>query len=259
MDEQQFGWAVLSFLLSLLVSYAAKIPHHEAAVGSAGGEDSLCMRTPPNLKHLLGVVLQAMKGRVQVPNVMKSDRLVRRPCDQNILVERVERQAVDLSGVGLDSFGNTCTRCPGVPDDKLLVISNRPEKVAVLAVPGHVLNDASMVMVNLHGIQCPASFCDACDVPQTNVGVVTATQQVALLKGVPGQAVALCLVALQAKVRVAATVHLRLRRMFCVVKHKHVCADSLRGNNAGVLGHVPGPVDLAVVIDLLLDCKLACR
>lgn len=44
--------------------------------------------------------------------------------------------------------------------------------------------------------------------------------------------------------------------MLCVVENQHVTGRCLGGDDAGVLGHVAGPVDLPLVVDLDLDLNL---
>ncbi len=73
----------------------------------------------------------------------------------------------------------------------------------------------------------------------------------------PGQSIALSLVTDQTQVRSAVGV-LWLAGMFAVVKDIHLCTDGLCGNHEGVLRHVAGSVDLALMVDLLDDMNLAC-
>lgn len=75
--------------------------------------------------------------------------------------------------------------------------------------------------------------------------------------GVPGEAIALLLVTSQPQVRLALATWVRLAWVFGVVKHEHIAAGRLGGNDARVLRHVPGPVHLSLVVDLDLDLDLA--
>ena len=74
---------------------------------------------------------------------------------------------------------------------------------------------------------------------------------------VPGQPVALLLVTLQPQVWQAVPTTIRPAGVLAVVEHQHVGAGSLGGDDAGVLRHVPGPVDLALVVYLDFDLDLA--
>ena len=40
--------------------------------------------------------------------------------------------------------------------------------------------------------------------------------------------------------------------VFCVVEHQHVAGGRLGSNNTGILGHVAGPVYLALVVNFNL-------
>ena len=87
--------------------------------------------------------------------------------------------------------------------------------------------------------------------------VIRGRQQVAVEVWVPGEAVALLLVPPQLQVGVTFPTGIRLARVLGVVEHQHVRAGGLGGNDAGVLGHVPGPVHLTLVVDLYLYLDLA--
>ena len=74
--------------------------------------------------------------------------------------------------------------------------------------------------------------------------------------GVPGEAVAFLLVSSQLQVWVTFPAGVRLAGVLGVVEHQHVGAGGLGSDDAGVLRHVPGPVDLSLVVDLDLDLNL---
>ena len=74
--------------------------------------------------------------------------------------------------------------------------------------------------------------------------------------GVPGEAVAFLLVTSQLQVWVTFPAGVGLAGVLGVVEHQHVGAGGLGGDDAGVLRHVPGPVDLSLVVDLDLDLNL---
>lgn len=95
------------------------------------------------------------------------------------------------------------------------------------------------------------------DVPQTDGGIIRATDEVAIHEGAPSKAVALCLVPYQPEVRVAVIV-CWLGGVLAVVKDIHLCTDGFGGNEEGVLRHVPRPVDLTLMVYLLNHLNLAC-
>jgi hypothetical protein len=76
------------------------------------------------------------------------------------------------------------------------------------------------------------------DVPRTDQRVVRAGDQVALLVRVPGEAIALLLVALQDQVRFKPTVRSRLRRVLGPVEDVHLRRRRLRRDEVRVLRHV---------------------
>ena len=67
-----------------------------------------------------------------------------------------------------------------------------------------------------------------------------------------------CSVAKQAQVRGALAVGRRLGWMLGVVEDVHLSIDGLGRYEEGVLWHVPRPIDLALVVDLLGDLQCGC-
>ena len=61
----------------------------------------------------------------------------------------------------------------------------------------------------------------------------------------------------QPQVWLALSTWVRLAWVFGVVKHKHIAAGRLGGDDARVLRHVPRPIYLPFVVDLDLDLNLA--
>ena len=165
---------------------------------------------------------------------------------------------------------------PGVPDHQLLVVSHGPEQGLVEQMPGDVLHhrgvtwteekiESKYQSVSHHQLTCENSLGvddlvllgSGVDVPQTDGVVIGGGQQVAVQVGVPGEAVAFLLVSSQLQVWVTFPAGVGLAGVLGVVEHQHVGAGGLGGDDAGVLRHVPGPVDLTLVVDLDLDLNLA--
>ena len=67
-----------------------------------------------------------------------------------------------------------------------------------------------------------------------------------------------CSVAEQAQVRSALAIGRRLGGVLGVVEDIHLSVDGLGRDEEGVLRHVPRPVDLSFVIDLLGDLQCRC-
>ena len=86
-----------------------------------------------------------MELELQVPEIPKSDGLVRGARGEDELGVGVEAEAVDLGGVGVHGVaGPVGHRAPRVPDHQLLVIRHRAEQGLVQQVPGHVLHHSSV-------------------------------------------------------------------------------------------------------------------
>uniref|UniRef100_A0A1I8GPN7 Ragulator complex protein LAMTOR1 n=1 Tax=Macrostomum lignano TaxID=282301 RepID=A0A1I8GPN7_9PLAT len=98
-------------------------------------------------------------------------------------------------------------------DLRLLIVANAAENPIVQQVPGHVLYNARMA----------------------------------------AEPVALLLVAFQSNLWATLAARIGLRRMLSIVKYEHIRARRLRGNNSRILRHEPGPVHLALVVNLNLD------
>ena len=81
--------------------------------------------------------------------------------------------------------------------------------------------------------------------------------QVAVDIGIPGEAVALLAVALEAELGRAVAARVGLGRMLGVVEYEHVARGRLGGDDALILGHVAGSIHLALVVDAYLDLDLA--
>ena len=94
-------------------------------------------------------------------------------------------------------------------------------------------------------------------VPQADLRVVAAGQEVTLAERRPAQTVPLRLVTLETKVGGASALRGGLGGMPGVVKHVHVGGDGLGGEHEGVLGAVPRAVHLAVVVDQVRHLYLA--
>ena len=87
--------------------------------------------------------------------------------------------------------------------------------------------------------------------------VVGGGEEVPVQVGVSAQTVALLLVPAQPQVGVALSRGIGLAGMLGVVEYEHVAGGRLGGDDARVLGHEAGPVDLSLVVDLDLDFNLA--
>ena len=57
----------------LLLADARQVPHHETAVSAAGRQDGLIFGAPPDLEHLLIVVLKCVKRPPQVAQIVQRD------------------------------------------------------------------------------------------------------------------------------------------------------------------------------------------
>ena len=95
------------------------------------------------------------------------------------------------------------------------------------------------------------------NVPETDGGIIRATNEVTIHERTPCKAIALSLVPHKPEVRVAMGV-CGLGGVLAVVKDIHLCTDCLGGNEEGVLGHVTCSINLTLVIDLLHNLYLAC-
>ena len=124
-------------------------------------------------------------------------------------------------------------------------------------MPRHVLHDAQVPGVDGLGVHGSLALAQrALHVPEADLRVVRAGQQVASLEGRPREAVPFRLVALEPDVGVASAVRRGLGRVLAVVEHVDVGADGLGRDDELVLGAVPGSVHLAVVVDELDDLDL---
>ena len=253
MDEEQLGRTVLGILRGLLVADAPEVPHHQPAIRAARAHDGLVLGGPANLENLLGVARKRVQPLVQVPHVEERHGLVRAAGREHVLVERVERQAVHLSLVRLHAVqARPVGGLAGVPELQRLVVADRAEHVLVLAVPSHVLHDTEVARVDGLRVHGALTFAQrALHVPQADLGVVAAREEVAGFKRRPRQSVSLRLVALEPDVGRAPAVRGWLTRVLAVVEDVHVRADRLGGDDELVLGAVAGSVHFAVVVDEL--------
>jgi len=87
--------------------------------------------------------------------------------------------------------------------------------------------------------------------------VVTTGDDATLLERVPSKTVTFLGMALELDIRGAHTVFAGLRRMLRAIKDKHIRSRGLGGDEVGVLRHVAGTVNLALVVDLLNDFDFA--
>ena len=124
-------------------------------------------------------------------------------------------------------------------------------------MPGNVLNNSSVSCEDSLSVNDLVLLGGGVDVPEADGVVVTGREEMSVEVGVPREAVALLLMTSQPQVGLALATWIRLARVFGVIKHEDIAAGSLGGDDAGVLGHVPGPVHLPLVVDLDLNLKLA--
>lgn len=87
--------------------------------------------------------------------------------------------------------------------------------------------------------------------PMANGGILRRTKHMPTLDRVPTQPVAFLALAFEPQVRPRDAIGARLARMLRPVKHVHIPTDRLCRQQIRVLGHVPSPVDLAIVVDRL--------
>ena len=124
-------------------------------------------------------------------------------------------------------------------------------------VPGDILNHSSVPSEDCLGVDDLVLLWGRVDVPQANCVVVTGREEVSIEVGVPGETIAFLLMTSQPQVWLTLATRVRLAGMFRVVEHKHVTTWSLSGDDARVLRHVPGPVNLTLMVDLDLNFDLA--
>jgi hypothetical protein len=100
----------------------------------------------------------------------------------------------------------------------------------------------------------PESLNAPCSAPMADGRIFGSAQDVALARvgRVPREAIAFLRVAGEGDVGLDGVVG-RLRRVFCPVKDVDGSRGRLGGDQVGVLRHVAGAVDLALVVDGLLD------
>ena len=146
-------------------------------------------------------------------------------------------------------------RAPGVPDHQLLVVSHGPKQGLVQQMPGHILHHCSVPSEDGLSVNDLVLFRSGIDVPQTDGVVIRGGEQVAVEVGVPGETVALLLVAPELEVWVtlacdwsvskildcdwSLAAGVGLAGVLRVVEHQDIGAGGLGGDHAGVLGHVP--------------------
>mmetsp|Transcript_253 Transcript_253/g.671 ORF Transcript_253/g.671 Transcript_253/m.671 type:complete len:270 (-) Transcript_253:174-983(-) len=199
-----------------------------------------------------------MQLALEAAHVPQGHGLVGAARGEDVLGERVERDAVDLLGVrAVDAVLRLIVpRVSRVPNHELAIVSDRAEELRVVQVPGDVLYHVRVARVGRSGVQDVGRLRALGDVPRADQRVVRAGDQVALLVRVPGEAVALLLVALQDQVRLKPAVRSRLRGVLGPVEDVHLRRRRLRRDEVRVLRHVARAVDLALVVDLLRDLDL---
>mmetsp|Transcript_19171 Transcript_19171/g.73667 ORF Transcript_19171/g.73667 Transcript_19171/m.73667 type:complete len:369 (+) Transcript_19171:256-1362(+) len=259
MDKQQLGRAILCVLGRLLLSNAADVPDHDAAVGAAAGKDGLVEGVPVHLEHLIRVVLERVELLLHVARVPHGHRLVGRSSGEVVLGGRVEAQAVNLCRVRLHAV-HRLLRVPRVPQQEELVIAHGAKVRLVVQVPRYVLDDVGVALEleeSVDGGACLGRGLGdiGTDVPETDGLVVGGAEEVALLERRPREAVALALVAAETEQRSALRT-LRPRLELGVVEDEHLGGGRLRGDDRRLLRHVARAVYLALVVDPLADLHL---
>lgn len=139
-----------------------------------------------------------------------------------------------------------------VPQDEFLVITDACKQMAIMAVPGHILDDLSVRLEGVHRVYGVVELVRLVDIPDAYESVIRAREQLSSVFWVPCQTESLLLVALQAKIRLDLVIG-GFCRVFEVVKDVDFSTDGLSGDYVVALRHVSRSVDLSLMVDLSLN------
>ncbi len=90
-----------------------------------------------------------------------------------------------------------------VPNEKLLVVSNRAKVGVVVGMPGHILNYRGVPLENGLGIKGRVCLLCLGNVPQADSTVISSAKEVPFLQGTPRKTIALFRVPLEANLWIA--------------------------------------------------------
>lgn len=131
------------------------------------------MRRPLNLEYLVLVRLERVQLQLEISQIPQRNGFVGAAGGQYVLRVWIEREAVDLGCVGVNSvrwFARVVAPC--VPNHQLLVVRHRAKEALVQQMPGDILNHGRVACENGLGIDDAVFFGSGVDVPQANRVVV---------------------------------------------------------------------------------------
>jgi hypothetical protein len=181
--------------------------------------------------HVDGLGLQALPGATaaaaaSVPLSMELKPAVLTSYKQNSSLQGLQEQRCNASyAVHSLAAATSSSTTPTAPVAFQLVM--------------HQLNKTvKQVNANQTPAAHPVGAWHPADIPQADLRIITAAQQVPVMERTPGQAVSFCLVPREPQVWPACAVRAGLAVVLGVVKHVHLCADCLSGYDERVLRHV---------------------
>ena len=96
------------------------------------------------------------------------------------------------------------------------------------------------------------AFRSGANIPQADLSVIRAAEQMTFLEGTPRQAITFRAVTLEPHIRVASSIKRWLRRVLAVIEQIHLRTNGLGGNHKRVLRHIASSIHLTFV-NYLLD------
>ena len=173
----------------------------------------------------------------------------------------MESDTVDLSRVGVDSKqGFRTGSVASIPDHEFLVVTNRGKEMVDSLRPSDIFYPGCMPSVDAQRLD-GLFIGHLLQVPQTHSGVFRGRQQLALLAGMPGHAIALLGVADKLQVGTTRAVVEGSGGMASAVEDEDRAVASPGRNHIRLHRHGSGTIDFAVMVDLLhnLDLTLSAR
>mmetsp|Transcript_28711 Transcript_28711/g.71126 ORF Transcript_28711/g.71126 Transcript_28711/m.71126 type:complete len:267 (-) Transcript_28711:303-1103(-) len=254
MHKQELRAAVLGVLDHLVIPDPAHVPDADPPVLAARAKQRLKLGRPLHLDHLIRVPVERVELGREVPHVPQRHCLVGRPRCYQVLVERVEVQAVDLGRMRVHLLHGLLVRRLLVPHKQHLVVADRAEDVRLRVVPRHILHHVGVALVDhnrVHGLRVGVR---GLHVPHADVPVVRPAQKPPRFVRAPREPVPLLVVPAQLHVRRGGSaVCVGLGPVLGVVEDKHVHGGRLGRDDVGVLGHEARPVHLPLVHDPVHD------
>lgn len=124
-------------------------------------------------------------------------------------------------------------------------------------MPGNILNNGMVPREYCHCVETTAVKGRPRDVPEADGLIIGSREEMSIVGCIPGEAVALLLVTFEANIRLTATLRGCSYRVIRVIKYQHITTWCFRGDYVGILWHVSGTVNLALVVNFHGDFKLA--